>query len=376
MSPNSSSKESPEDDLNDELLEFHIGDYVLPPPSPPALKHNNLQELTAVSSYPRAHAPKQLSETAQTSSQRTSTSSQYHEPSGVVSSTKLSIGASPSTTKSLTSIQSLDPELAYNDPQPFKSSDISTSAKQEHLNRLKRREELANPTTKPTSDGPLGALGYNHYRSGSKEEAKLEELGHTRGLSSGSYGMTQGDSLGLESEEKGSHVSDEEDWQQMATVASYEVYDIKGRKVIAKQDDFEAAREADDKDDIENGGSKYGYTRVTLDDDVKSVTSMDENTDFLFDEDDFNRNPLSQLKATKDMLTEGQRIAYVGLCKLAMIELATELAQLRGSRKVAKSLSNSQGSLAKWAQMMMMRLYSHMDISSEGKLMGTLAFPY
>lgn len=153
----------------------------------------------------------------------------------------------------------------------------------------------------------------------------------------------------------------------MPTIASYEIYDEKGRKVVVRQDDFEAAREKDGKQDTENGGSKYGYTRVTIDDDVKSVTSMDENTEFLFDEDDFERNPLSQLENTKHMLTEGQRIAYVGLCKLCMIELATDLAQVRGSRKIGTRLSHAQGSLAKWSQMIMMRLYSHMDISMEGE---------
>ncbi|KAF5099979.1 hypothetical protein D0Z00_001459 [Geotrichum galactomycetum] len=167
-------------------------------------------------------------------------------------------------------------------------------------------------------------------------------------------------------EEPPAYASDEEDWQKMPTVASYEVYDRKGEKVVVKAADLQAEFDASHDDD-QLAGSKYGYTRVTLDEDAKSINSMDENTDFLFDDDEFNRTPLAQLKATKNMLTEGQRIAYVGLCKLAIIEIATNLAQVRGSRRIAKQLSNAQKELGKWALSVMSRLYSHMDISKEGK---------
>lgn len=166
---------------------------------------------------------------------------------------------------------------------------------------------------------------------------------------------------------------DDLDWQDMPTVASYDVYNDKNEKIVIRKEDFNEEynkRTTYHKEEEENKAeSKYGYTRVTAaeDDDLKD--EIDESTDFLFDEDEFRRNPLSQLETTKKMLNDSQRIAYVGLCKLAMIEMATDLAQLHGSFKIARKLSDAQGSMARWAQLMIMRLYTHMDISPEEQKM-------
>lgn len=158
--------------------------------------------------------------------------------------------------------------------------------------------------------------------------------------------------------------SNESEWQDMKTVASYEMYDDKGRLIVHRNDDTEET------EDFAHIGASKGYTRVAVDDDAKSVTSMDENTDFLFnDEDDAARNPLTQLQATKTMLTDAQRIAYVGLCRVSMTHMAAELARIPGSRSIATQLSNSQGSLAMWSQKMMIRLYGHMDLSPEEQIM-------
>lgn len=89
--------------------------------------------------------------------------------------------------------------------------------------------------------------------------------------------------------------------------------------------------------DESRGESKYGYTRITAAADNDLKDELDESTDFLFDEDEFKRSPLAQLETTKKMLSDSQRIAYVGLCRLAMIEMATELAQISGSFRIGKS---------------------------------------
>lgn len=83
-------------------------------------------------------------------------------------------------------------------------------------------------------------------------------------------------------------------------------------------------------------------------------------TDFLFD-DTQEMTPLSQMKATKDLLTEGQRIAYVGLCKL----ITREMVQ---SYKVGrtKELAPAAESAQHWANKIMGRLYLHMDVSQSG----------
>lgn len=161
---------------------------------------------------------------------------------------------------------------------------------------------------------------------------------------------------------------DDAGWQDMKTVGSYDVYDDKGRVVVhrAGTEDVEESKEAGR---TNVGTASKGYTRVAVDDDVKSINSMDENTNFLFDEEELNRDPVSQLQATKGLLTDSQRIAYVGLCRLMMIDMEKEGAQLRGSRRAMKSLSTGQDALAMWAQKMMLRLYAHMDLSSEEQIM-------
>lgn len=245
---------------------------------------------------------------------------------------------------------------------------IKTPVVTNHEHRLPTHPE-DKPTTNETPQRFEGSpsVAMNHTKSSESTSLNSHpKKEHHRGLSEGNFSDRlpvtdeQVKTMNNPSVDKEESLSDEEDWQHMPTVASYEVYDSKGEKVVMKHEEFTSAEPSPRED------AKYGYTRVTLDDDAKSVTSMDENTGYLFDEDDIERTPLSQLKATKDMLTEGQRIAYVGLCKLAIIEIAADLAQLRGSRRIAKQISNAQKELGLWAQMIMNRLYQHMDITKEG----------
>jgi hypothetical protein len=156
----------------------------------------------------------------------------------------------------------------------------------------------------------------------------------------------------------------EDEWQPMPAYASYDMYDDNGR-LIAR-----AHQESDDEN--AKGEAAKGYSRVYDDEDVESVTSMDENTKYLFREnenDDASRNPLSQMKATKDLLTEGQRIAYVGVCRLALIEMLRNLEKLKVKGKSAeRTLFVALEGMQMWSQKMMVRLYTHMEISPPGML--------
>ena len=161
----------------------------------------------------------------------------------------------------------------------------------------------------------------------------------------------------------------EEEWQDMPALGEYDIYDDDGR-LVAKG----ARGELDEGD---KGGAGKGYTRVQIDDDAKSATSMDENTSYLFkekgtnvvDEDEDARDPLAQMQATKDLLTEGQRIAYVGAARLAMIQLLKELDNVVSENKqVKKDVASAVEAMKMWSQKMMVRLYGHMDIDAAGKL--------
>ena len=165
----------------------------------------------------------------------------------------------------------------------------------------------------------------------------------------------------------------EEEWKDMPAFAPYDLYDDNNKLV---------AREEKDSDDEGNayaglGGAGKGYTRVQVDEDAKSATSMDENTDYLFkpkgtdlaDDDEEQRDPLAQLQATKNLLTEGQRIAYVGVTRLAMAKMVKELEDIEGTKNTKKGLVLSADSMRMWSQQMMVRLYMHMEVDSSEQVM-------
>ena len=151
---------------------------------------------------------------------------------------------------------------------------------------------------------------------------------------------------------------DNEGWQTMEAYAAYDTYDDDGR-LIAKQ-----FQESESEDEAKKGGAGKGYTRMNQDEDAQSADSMDENTQYLFHEsldDSDATSPLSQMQATKELLTEGQRIAYVGLCKLTIVGMLRDVGRVRYKENRA-----AYESMTLWSQKMMIRLFGHMDISSDG----------
>ncbi|WYZ42919.1 hypothetical protein EsH8_VI_000618 [Colletotrichum jinshuiense] len=164
------------------------------------------------------------------------------------------------------------------------------------------------------------------------------------------------------------------DWQTMPAYAPYDIYDDDNR-LVAK----EYAQEEDETYAYGGlGGAGKGYTRVIMDDDAESATSMDENTQYLFKEvkgtsmteDDAEaRDAVSQMQATKDLLTEGQRVGYVGLVRLEIHNMVKEAESVEHTRQTKKEVNMSAEATKMWGQKMMVRLYSHMDISSAEQIM-------
>ncbi|KAK3335566.1 hypothetical protein B0T19DRAFT_436408 [Cercophora scortea] len=219
--------------------------------------------------------------------------------------------------------------------------------------------------------------------SAAKDEPR-QASGHTRDTSTTSItgGTVMGASefshqqLTLHPPEQSTE-TDDGGWQQMPAYAPYDIYDD-DNKLIAKEH-----TEADEVEETYGyaglGGAGKGYTKVLLDDDAESVTSMDDNTNYLFkdkgpttsvtEEEETQRDAVSQLQATKELLTEGQRIAYVGLTRLELSAMLTEAEALAHSRKTKKQGSVAAESMKMWSQKMMIRLYTHMDISPAEQVM-------
>ncbi|ORY29519.1 hypothetical protein BCR39DRAFT_531941 [Naematelia encephala] len=118
------------------------------------------------------------------------------------------------------------------------------------------------------------------------------------------------------------------------------------------------------------------YTRLRLDEDEESE-AVHMRTRYLFD-DHKAMTPLAQMQATKELLTEGQRIAYVGLAHLVGRRMVRDAGRGWEGTKAAKV--GLKGALAKgkakaevpvvesaglWMLKIMARLYQHMEVSRD-----------
>ncbi|KIX04307.1 uncharacterized protein Z518_05174 [Rhinocladiella mackenziei CBS 650.93] len=171
---------------------------------------------------------------------------------------------------------------------------------------------------------------------------------------------------------------EEEEWQAMPALDEFDIYDDNGR-LVAKGN-----RETEEETNAYSGigGAGKGYTRVQLDEDAQSATSMDEDTNYLFQNsqksqtldgefpgDDEQRDALTQLQATKDLLTEGQRIAYVGVVRLTIHKMLQALSDLERTKATKREITKALESMDMWGQKMMVRLYTHMDINPAEQIM-------
>ncbi|KAI0033809.1 hypothetical protein K488DRAFT_46852 [Vararia minispora EC-137] len=106
--------------------------------------------------------------------------------------------------------------------------------------------------------------------------------------------------------------------------------------------------------------SEYTRLRVREDDDADEVHLR---TRYLFDEDKA-MTPLSQMQQTKNMLTEAQRVAYVGLCSLTAKSMAETLRLMN-----SKELKPCVQSMELWGLKILGRLYYHMELATEEQKM-------
>ncbi|KAF9461932.1 hypothetical protein BDZ94DRAFT_1262538 [Collybia nuda] len=116
---------------------------------------------------------------------------------------------------------------------------------------------------------------------------------------------------------------------------------------------------------IDQNESEYTRLRINEEEDADEVHLR---TKYLFDEDKA-MTPLSQMQATKNLLTEAQRIAYVGLCALASREMSQSLKTTK-----RKELKAAVANMELWALKIMGRLYYHMELETqEQKMIESLA---
>lgn len=245
-------------------------------------------------------------------------------------------------------------ESPHDTPPPYEP------ASQEHSSTLGTSQPQT-PSKSAASDAKDSPRSV-HF-SESTEDVSKAPMGHKRG---GSHFEYHQDSEGnvekrhIENE-SGLPVNEDHDltddsWEPMPTVGSYEVYDDKNN--LLQEIENEGDTGAKD-------AAASGYTRVSNNDDTASITSLDDKTDFLFDQhkptDEVNSD--FQMAATKNMLTDEQRIAYAGLFRLTLAEIANKV------RTHGSNSSVEVEALQKWGSKIVLRLYNHLGLSNEEQLM-------
>ncbi|KAJ5400759.1 hypothetical protein N7465_011248 [Penicillium sp. CMV-2018d] len=221
----------------------------------------------------------------------------------------------------------------------------------------------AQDTCAPPEYSPASGAHTQPRTSTSKQRtAQVSEWSHQR--------LAQPDAHHPESEESD---AEPDEWQSMPALGEFDYYDDNGRLVArgAKEEGDEAVYQG-------LGGAGRGYTRVQLDEDAQSATSLDDDTSYLFREAGDNsaglvgeemRDSISQLQATKDLLNETQKIAYVGVVRLAIHNMNHDLASIATTKSTRKTMQKASDASRKWGQAIMGRIYAHMDINSAEQIM-------
>lgn len=268
------------------------------------------------------------------------------------------------------------------DPQRGKSQPVSEGSK----SQIKHGTDEDTPKGADEKGDKSPDLDKVEDKAISTAKRDLPTVSHSRDVSKdstanglGIVGVSEFSHQQLTAHEPDTKKDDDDEWQTMPAYAPYDIYDD-DNKLIAKEQKPEEMGDTYGYAGL--GGAGKGYTRVIMDDDVESVNSIDENTQYLFKEagattavtedDEIQRDAVSQLQATKDLLTEGQRIAYVGLTRLEMSAMVKELEAMpldTGGRRMKKEVQMAAESTKMWSQKMMIRLYTHMDISPAEQVM-------
>lgn len=178
------------------------------------------------------------------------------------------------------------------------------------------------------------------------------------------------------------------DWKSMKTITEIDYYNDKGELEYEHASEFDPSKVKFD---------ARGYTKIDTEEQVAKYAELDKKTDFLFQnrreinknteaaaylkedleyasdeenseyEDDDNLDSNETLQTMRNMLTDGQKFAYVGTTKLIAVDMATELAKIKQStsNRVAKELSLGQRNFANWTMYIMSKLYEHMNLSKD-----------
>jgi hypothetical protein len=315
-----------------------------------------------------------IPETTPTHSDRTTDVAELQKdgPSTTLRSSKES---DDKTEKSSNDVDPKTPTTAAPAPTPSSADDErkTPASNDDDAKPIDSQTKLANQQS--VENGPLPATEAGVNRP--------PQAGHNRDtsivstVSNNEGGVSEFSHQQISTQPKQEEEEGDGGWQTMPAFARYDMYDDDDR-LIAREHDADA----DEKLAYAGlGGAGKGYTRVQMDEDAQSATSMDDNTQYLFkeaargtavadeDDDEDARDAMGQMQATKDLLTEGQRIAYAGIVRLEISNLVKAAEDVEMTKKTKKEVSAAAEGTKMWGQKMMIRLYTHMDINSDEQVM-------
>ncbi|KAI0443356.1 hypothetical protein F4803DRAFT_515877 [Xylaria telfairii] len=307
-----------------------------------------------------------------------------------------SASATISTTTN-TNTKTSEPSISDSPKQDIR--DTPSASEETHPSESKKNEKKVQPSdlSSPQSVGPPSSNAAKRRNTLGKDvqaisgpsikeiqankqaavAEKAPHLNHSRDASAPSHNLEVSEFSHQQltaAKEKEDDDDDDDGWQTMPAYAPFDIYDDDNR-LIAKEHNPD---EEDADEYARLGGAGKGYTRVIDDEDAESETSMDDNTRYLFNNvkstsmtemDEEQRDAVSQLQATKDLLTEGQRIAYVGIARLEMAGMVKDAEHVERLGKAKRDVQLAVETLKMWSQKIMIRLYAHMDISSAEQIM-------
>ncbi|KAI1855448.1 hypothetical protein JX266_000313 [Neoarthrinium moseri] len=267
------------------------------------------------------------------------------------------------------------PETKTSPPADSKPKSEDDNAEREpkptDTNETKRQRSDTTSSVQAISGPSIRQIEASKKAEEAKEAKKTQAVDHSRDTSVASMGEFSHQQLATHKDEEKN--DDDDGWQTMPAYAPYDIYDDDNR-LIAKEHN-------EDEDETYGyaglGGAGRGYTRVLDDEDAQSENSMDDDTRYLFkdpkstsmvDDEQEQRDAVSQLQATKDLLTEGQRIAYVGVTRVELYEMQKQ-AEYEYTKKTKKYVQTAAEATRMWSQKIMIRLYAHMEISPPEQVM-------
>ncbi|GLA55708.1 hypothetical protein AnigIFM63604_002653 [Aspergillus niger] len=287
-----------------------------------------------------------------TSPEGSSPEDAVEEPQGAAE--EVNEGPSLPSATSASQNHGLSPEQA-----PETSTAREKRALSDHPSRPSQEEPPPPYTERPTQENPDTSADRSSMQK-KRASVKPSEWSHQRLYVAG------------HSDDESEEEEDDGGWKEMPALGEFDYYDDYGRLVArgAKQEDNEAVYSG-------LGGAGKGYTRVQFDEDAQSATSLDEDTSYLFKDsadtaagvEEELRDRVSQMQATKDLLTESQRIAYVGVTRLTIHQMTLDMNKIPAIKGTRKARQAGIDAMRKWGQAMMARLYSHMEIDTAEQVM-------